>query len=118
MKDSLYNYKCKLLRILDGDTIECNIDLGFDIWRKAKVRLQNIDAPELRTKDLTEKKNAIESTEMLRKLIVDENPNGIFYIKSKKVDSFGRCLAILILESGLEVNTALVELGYASEWKI
>lgn len=114
----LYMYKCKLIRIIDGDTLECSIDLGFNISKKAILRLQGIDAPELRTKDLLEKARAVESTEALKHIILDENPEGVFYIHSKKIDSFGRCLATVILKSGLEVNTELVDLGYASKWKI
>ncbi len=114
----LYMYKCKLIRIIDGDTLECNVDLGFNILRKSILRLQDIDAPELKTKDLVEKAHAMESTEALKNMILDENPEGVFYIHSKKIDSFGRCLATVILKSGLEVNTELVDLGYASKWKI
>lgn len=118
MDSLLYVYKCKLLRIIDGDTLECNIDLGFNIWKKSTLRLKGIDAPELRTKDLIEKEHAIESTEALKNLILTENTEGIFYIHSKKVDSFGRCLATVLLKSGLEVNTYLIELGHATKWKI
>lgn len=118
MNFELYTYKCKLIRIIDGDTLECNIDLGFNISKKSILRLQDVDAPELKTKDLVEKAQALESTEALRHLILDENPNGVFYINSKKVDSFGRCLATVMLESGLEVNTQLIDSGYATKWKI
>ena len=106
----LYMYKCNLIRIIDGDTLECNIDLGFNILKKSILRLK--------TKDLLEKAHAVESTEALKHIILNENPEGVFYIHSKKIDSFGRCLATVILKSGLEVNTELVDLGYASKWKI
>ena len=69
----LYMYKCNLIRIIDGDTLECNIDLGFNILKKSILRLQDIDAPELKTKDLLEKAHAVESTEALKHIILNEN---------------------------------------------
>ena len=51
----MYNYNCKLKRVVDGDTVDLEVDLGFDTWRLERVRLAGIDAPEVRTKDATEK---------------------------------------------------------------
>lgn len=52
----LYNYKCELVRVVDGDTVDVDIDLGFGTWlRNERVRLSGIDAPESRTSDLVEK---------------------------------------------------------------
>ena len=52
----LYNYRVENIRVIDGDTVEVDIDLGFDVWlKKQKVRIHNIDAPEIRSKDKEEK---------------------------------------------------------------
>jgi hypothetical protein len=51
----LYVYKAKLDRVVDGDTIDATIDLGFDTWAFRRIRLAGIDAPETRTRDLVEK---------------------------------------------------------------
>ena len=52
----MYEYKCKIDRVVDGDTVDVDIDLGFGIWlRKERVRLYGIDTPECRTRDLEEK---------------------------------------------------------------
>ena len=52
----MYEYKCKILRIIDGDTVDVDIDLGFGIWmHKERVRMMGIDTPESRTRDLEEK---------------------------------------------------------------
>ena len=53
--DKLYNYKAKLVRVVDGDTIDAEIDLGFGVFIKQRIRLYGIDTPESRTKDLEEK---------------------------------------------------------------
>ena len=52
----MYNYQSKLIRVIDGDTIDAMVDLGFDIWIKVRIRLYGINTPETRTKDLKEKK--------------------------------------------------------------
>ena len=52
----MYNYRVENIRVIDGDTVEVDIDLGFDVWlKKQKVRIHNIDAPEMRSKDKEEK---------------------------------------------------------------
>jgi len=117
-KYCLHHYKCKLLRIIDGDTLECTIDLGFDVWKKATIRLIDIDAPEVKTLNLEEKVLGKLSTQALTEIMDVEKSNGNFYIHSKTVDSFGRSLATIYLESGLDVNAHLIELGYATKWKI
>ena len=53
----MYQYKCKLVKVVDGDTIDVDIDLGFGVWlRKQRIRMYGIDTPESRTRDLEEKK--------------------------------------------------------------
>ena len=53
----MYEYKCKIVRVVDGDTVDVDIDLGFGMWmHKERVRLYGIDTPESRTRDLEEKK--------------------------------------------------------------
>ena len=53
----MYEYKCKVVRVVDGDTVDVDIDLGFDVWlSKQRVRLYGVDTPESRTRDKEEKK--------------------------------------------------------------
>ena len=53
----MYQYRCQILRVVDGDTVDIDIDLGFGVWmRKQRVRLYGVDTPESRTRDLEEKK--------------------------------------------------------------
>ena len=51
----MYEYKCEVTRVVDGDTVDCVLDLGFSILHKCRVRLYGIDTPESRTRDLDEK---------------------------------------------------------------
>ncbi len=51
----MYRYNAKLDRVVDGDTIDALVDLGFDIWKKVRIRMVGMNAPESRTKDLEEK---------------------------------------------------------------
>lgn len=115
-KSCLYNYRCELIRVIDGDTIECNVDLGFHTWRKVILRLADIDAAEIRTLDLAEKKEGLKAAHILELKLLDDNKDGIFYVKSKGVDSFGRSIAT-IYTSDINVNTYLLETGNAKEWK-
>lgn len=116
-KDALYNYKCKVLRVIDGDTVEVDVDLGFSTWKKVTLRLDFIDAPEIRTKDLEEKAKGIEATELLTNLLLDNNPDAVIYIQSNSVDDFGRSIAKIFTQEGDNVNSILLESGFAKEWK-
>ncbi len=109
----MYEYSAKLIRVIDGDTIDASIDLGFDVWVKKRIRLYGIDAPESRTRDLEEKKKGIETKEKLEQLL--EANEGIFTVRSKGVGKFGRCLGIIIID-GDNINESLVKEGYAKEY--
>ena len=66
----MYEYNAKVLRIVDGDTIDVDIDLGFGVWiHKERIRLEGIDTPESRTRDLEEKKFGLLSKEYVRSLL-------------------------------------------------
>ena len=65
----MYEYKCKLVKVVDGDTIDIDIDLGFGVWlQKQRIRLYGIDTPESRTSDATEKIYGMAAKEFLTKL--------------------------------------------------
>ena len=103
MKLELYNYKCTLIRVVDGDTIEAMIDLGFDTWTKRFIDLTNVDAAELRTKDQTEKNFGFKHKEMLESWITPT-----FYLLSNDYDDFGRCEGSIINENGYSINNIMV----------
>lgn len=66
----MYDYKCKVVKVVDGDTVDVDIDLGFGIWMKnERVRIMGIDTPESRTRDLVEKKFGLAAKERLKQLL-------------------------------------------------
>jgi micrococcal nuclease len=111
----MYEYRVKTLtNVVDGDTIDVVIDLGFDISFTSRVRLAGIDTPESRTKDLKEKALGLESKEYLKKKL--ESAKNIV-IKTEKVNSsekYGRILAWIYLDGETKsVNHEMIEKGYA-----
>ena len=59
----MYEYKCKIVKVIDGDTVDVDIDLGFGVWlHKERIRLYGIDTPESRTRDLEEKEFSLQLT--------------------------------------------------------
>ena len=107
----------KLYKVVDGDTIDVDIDLGFDISLFQRVRLAGIDTPESRTKDVYEKKLGLEVKEKLNDLL--KNATKIV-IKTEKPDStekYGRILGWLFVDDGkLSINEQLIKEGYAWEY--
>jgi micrococcal nuclease len=69
----MYEYKVKILKVVDGDTVDVDIDLGFGVWLKnERVRIMGIDTPESRTRDLEEKKYGLLAKEYLKQLLENE----------------------------------------------
>ena len=107
-------YVRKVDNIVDGDTIDVLIDLGFDILFSSRVRLAGIDTPESRTKDLKEKALGLESKEYLKKHLKDAKS---VVIKTEKMDSsekYGRILGWVYVNGDTEsLNDKMINDGYA-----
>ena len=87
----VYNYKCTLVRVIDGDTIDIDLDLGFDVWlRNQRVRLYGIDTPESRTRNKAEKVLGLAAKEFLT-----QQCRNTFTIASMGRGKFGRILGIV-----------------------
>ena len=119
MKTSRYQYpSCRVLRVIDGDTVDVLINLGFDILTEKRVRLYGIDAPETRTRDLEEKKKGFEARDRLTALIVGKGvvlENARVDLESYEWDKYGRVLGVLWI-GDLNINRQLVVEGYAREY--
>ncbi len=91
----MYEYRCKVVHIVDGDTVDVDIDLGFGVWmHKQRIRLYGIDTPESRTRDLEEKKYGIAAKDFLTGMLNDDN--GITLKTYKDAEGkFGRILGEL-----------------------
>jgi len=107
-------YVKKVSKIVDGDTIDVDIDLGFDISFSSRVRLAGIDTPESRTTDKMEKFLGIESKDYLKKAI---DGCKTVVIKTEKMDSsekYGRILGWVFLDgSEISINQKMIDDGYA-----
>jgi micrococcal nuclease len=107
-------YVRKVENVVDGDTIDVLIDLGFDILFASRVRLAGIDTPESRTKDLKEKALGLEAKEYLKKALKDAKS---VVIKTEKMDSsekYGRILGwIYVDDNTVSLNDMMINDGYA-----
>jgi len=113
----MYEYKSKILRVVDGDTVDVDIDLGFGVWmHKERVRIMGIDTPESRTRDKVEKKFGLASKARLKELM----PIGSMQILKTQIDKsgedkkgkFGRILGDFIINEQL-VTSIMINEGYA-----
>tara|TARA_R100001509_G_scaffold47159_1_gene25504 strand:+ start:1177 stop:1599 length:423 start_codon:yes stop_codon:yes gene_type:complete len=103
----VYEYKCEVTRVVDGDTIDCVLDLGFSILHKCRVRLYGIDTPESRTRDLDEKARGKLASKFLKEAI--DNGKEIV-LRSELKDSkgkYGRVLGSIVVDD-LDINKAMV----------
>ena len=108
----MYEYRTEVVRIVDGDTLDANIQLGFDVTlTKQRIRLYGIDTPESRTRNLEEKKRGLLS----KKYLSDLCPKGSFIrLKSRDKGKFGRILGVIYKEDEkISINQHLCEEGYA-----
>jgi len=114
----MYTYKIELLRVVDGDTIDAKIDLGFDVSIKKRVRFLGVDTPESRTRDLEEKARGLAAKDRVKQLL--EGAKTI-QLTSHGVGKYGRCLGELHIDmvDGQEkltlesVNELLIKEGHA-----
>jgi len=109
----MFTYEAKVLRVVDGDTIDALIDLGFDIHKKVRIRMVGINTPESRTRDLEEKKRGLAAKARLKE-ILKENKNK-FILESQGVGKYGRCLGIIKIND-TSVNQQLITEGHAVEY--
>ena len=107
----MYNYKAKLIRTIDGDTVDLMVDLGFDMWHKIRVRLDGINTPESRTRDLREKKLGLEAKKFTDNFLEGND----ILVDTNKQGKFGRFLANLTVD-GADLAQALIEANLAREY--
>jgi micrococcal nuclease len=107
-------YVKKVTKVVDGDTIDVDIDLGFDISFSSRVRLAGIDTPESRTKDKAEKELGLQSKEYLAKNLKDAKSVVIKTEKINSTEKFGRVLGwVYINGDTVSLNDMMINDGYA-----
>ncbi len=118
-RKSCYNFRViKINRVVDGDTIDVTIDLGFDLYKKERVRVAGVDTPEKRTRDLKEKELGIDATNWLKEklegALAGEDQLTIRTELVGGVGKYGRLLGWLYVgDSELSLNEMMITEGYA-----
>ena len=108
----MYKYKCKLVRVVDGDTADVMIDLGFDTWIKSRLRFKGVDTWEKRTRDKEEKIKGLAATAFTQTYL--ELNEGQFTIQSYGKGKYGRVLAEIFIDGeDKSLNQLLIENGHA-----
>ena len=113
-----YIYKAKLDRVVDGDTVDALIDVGFDIWFKKRIRFKGVDTWESRTRNLEEKALGLKAKARTKELLEKvSSKSGYFRIKSYCLGKYGRVLAdIFIMDKDgkqWNINETLISEGHA-----
>ena len=121
-RKSCYNFRVtKINKVVDGDTIDVTIDLGFDLYKKERVRVAGIDTPEKRTRNLEEKALGIDATnwlkEKLAEAITGDDELTIRTELSGGIGKYGRLLGWLYIGDGdVSLNEEMIKQGYAWEY--
>ena len=111
-----HNYSAKLVRVVDGDTCDALIDLGFDTWVKKRIRFKGVDTWECRTRDKEEKVKGL-AAKAFTKDLLENSDEGKFVLKSYGVGKYGRVLADLFVKGhDKSLNDLLIENGHAYKY--
>ena len=115
----MYEYKAKLIKVVDGDTVDAMIDCGFSVFRKERIRLKGINAPESRTRDKAEKKKGLAAKARLQELIKDGKNEFIVKTSLDKKCKYGTLLgelyqSIAPRSNFPSYNEILLEEGHAT----
>lgn len=121
----MYEYNAVVEKVVDGDTIDVIIDLGFKTWKKVRVRMEGINTPESRTRDLEEKKRGLAAKDRLVEILELNDNKCILHVSG--VGKFGRAIANVFVTSLspthddssltlINVNQQLIVEGHAKEY--
>ena len=112
----MFEYNATATRVIDGDTIDAMVDLGFGTWKKIRIRMYGINTPESRTRDLEEKKRGLAAKARVEELLTTCS---CITLKSHGAGKFGRCLGELFIElenEAVNLNQLLISEGHAIEY--
>ena len=102
----MYEYNCKIIRVVDGDTVDVDIDLGFNHWiHGERIRLFGVDCPECRSRDKDEKAAGLAAKNFVEETL---HVGQTYKLTTKEKGKFGRYLGVIMLSDKTSVNAALV----------
>lgn len=119
----MYEYKIEVLSVVDGDTLDVRLSLGFGVYKVERVRLAGINTPELRSSDIAERERAKRASEFVAFKLLPSKSDKEYIAKTEKPDprdKYGRFLATIYIKSasGVEnLNESLLEAGLAVPYK-
>ena len=109
----MYIYKAKCLKVVDGDTLDAQVDLGFDIYKVIRIRLVGINAPESRTRDLEEKERGLAAKAFVKDIL--KKHKNYFILQSQGIGKYGRCLGEIFLGDE-KLNDLIINEGHAVKY--
>ena len=117
----MYEYNAEVLRVVDGDTVDVLIDVGFSTFKKERVRLYGINTPECRTRDLEEKKKGLAAKARNKELLTKvSNKPKYFRLVSHGTGKYGRVLGEIHImdkdETKMSINETLIKEGHAYKY--
>ena len=104
----MYTYNAELIEVIDGDTVDLKVDLGFDTSIAIRVRLSGIDTPEIRTTNLAEKERGLKAKDFVKEMFVKYENKCIIQTTKDKKEKYGRYLATVLFD-GISLNLMLLE---------
>ena len=110
-----YSFSAKVERVIDGDTLDVTVDLGFKISHRVHLRLAEVNTPELNSPDPALKKKALEAKATVEEFVRDSG--GYVQVDTYKTEKYGRYLAVVFGRGGISLNTLLISQGYFSNPK-
>ena len=109
----MFKYNAKVERVVDGDTVDALVDLGFSTWKKVRIRMMGINTPESRTRDLEEKARGLAAKQFVKDTLAKHENS--FILQSHGVGKYGRCLGEIILNK-VNLNDLLITEGHAVKY--
>jgi len=114
-ENKLYHYSAEVTRVVDGDTVDAFVDLGFDMHSKQRVRLYGINTPEVRTRDKVEKKAGLAAMARLQEMLRESKNKCVIKTRLDRKGKYGRVLGVLYVDE-CDLNTKLVKEGHAKRY--
>lgn len=113
----MYEYNGKILKVVDGDTLDISVDLGFSVNTLIRIRLSDINTEELTSQDLVKRAKAVEAKNRVTQLCEEKNGNEVKLLTFKdKKEKYGRYLAKIFFKDGSCLNQMLLDEGLAAKY--
>tara|TARA_Y100000310_G_scaffold71055_1_gene66884 strand:- start:2055 stop:2423 length:369 start_codon:yes stop_codon:yes gene_type:complete len=114
-ENKLYHYSAEVTRVVDGDTVDAFVDLGFDMHSKQRVRLYGINTPEVRTRDKVEKKAGLAAMARLQEMLRETRNKCVIKTRLDRKGKYGRVLGVLYVDD-CDLNAKLIKEGHAKRY--